>query len=223
MPHYQGIPQEHLHGIRACAASQGAHYPMSVSTPDAFIEARIHAAYLAETFPHVKTLVDVGCAGGHFVLAWLELGRFGIGIDAHPDAPPCLGAPILLRDATIPLDVGLKADAVTCWDMPEHVPESVADGLVKNLTLMAPLIFFSASPPLYSGAHGHINCQEPAWWEEKFARLDYLPWPGQDEWKAGLKHRIESAPQGCSYIWWVWSSHARIFIRRLSPAHGAES
>lgn len=210
-PLYQGIPQQHVEAIHEVLNSQGRHYPMSVSTAEARGEARIHARHLVETFPHLKTLVDVGCAGGHFVLAWLELGRFAIGMDAHPDAPPCLGAPIFLRDATLPLDAVIHADAVTCWDMPEHVPEAAADGLVKNLTLMAPLIFFSAAPPLYAGAHGHINCQEPPWWEEKFARLGYHPWPGQDEWKARLKSKIETA-QGTSFIWWVWSSHARIFM-----------
>ena len=210
MPLYQGVPEAHRVGIHECLVSQGPHYPMSVSTAEALIEARIHAAHLADTFPDVKTLVDVGCAGGHLVLAWLELGRFAIGIDAHPDAPPCLGAPIFLRDATLPLDAVPRADVVTCLDMPEHVPESSADGLVLNLTLMAPLVLFSAAPPLYAGAHGHINCQEPPWWEEKFARLGYHPWPGQDEWKWSLKEKIEAA-QGCSYIWWAWSSHARIF------------
>lgn len=222
MPPLQGIPIEHREGIDECMMSQGTSYPHSVSTPGAVAEARVHARYIHETFPNLRTVVDVGTAGGHFPMAWLELGLFAIGIDPHPDAPLTLGAPILLRDAGIPLDVLPKADAVTCWDCGEHLPESKAEGLVRNLCMMAPMVFFSSDDK--PGAHGHVNCKPPEWWEMLFEDNGYRravgvygngsPGMSWEEWKVGLQKTIEASPPHESYLYWVWTGASYLYVSK---------
>jgi len=223
MPAYQGIPPEHLSGIHECLMSQKVSYPHSVSTPGAVAEAKIHAAYIHETFPSLRCIVDVGACGGHFPMAWLGLGLFAIGIDPHPDGPATLGAPILLRDAGIPLDVVPQADAVVSWDCAEHLPESKADGLIRNLCAMAPLVFFSSDDK--PGAHGHVNCKPAEWWERLFAENGYYrathlkPPRGTilwEEWRAGLRGRIEAVPPHESYLYWVWTDASFLYVRASS-------
>lgn len=218
MPAYQGIPPEHIQGIYECLSSQAHSYPHSVSTPGAVAEAKIHAAYIHETFPWIRTIVDVGTCGGHFLMAWLGLGLFAIGIDPHPDGPATLGAPILLRDAGIPLDVLPQADVVTCWECAEHLPEAKAEGLIKNLCSMAPSVFFSSDDK--PGAHGHVNCKPPEWWEELFLRNHFvrathvttrkMPW---EDWRMGLKARIEAVPPHESYLYWVWTGASYLYTK----------
>jgi hypothetical protein len=201
-----------MDGIQKVTQEHGAHYPMSVSTPEACRESDLVAQYFHETFPWIKTVIDVGCCGGHFILSLLRQGVMTIGVDAHQDAPPCLGAPILLRDATLELDVPLRADAVICWEMAEHVPAEKADVLAENLTKMSDIIFFSAGVPGYDGAHGHQNCQVPEYWEKKFDNLGFsvdsiLPW------RQALKELVEAKYRE-SYLWWIWSDQSRLYKKR---------
>jgi|SRR3972149_1072444 len=210
MPLYQGIPQKHMEGINIVTKDHGAHYPMSVSTPDACSEADTIAIHFHKSFPEIKTVVDIGCCGGHLVLSLLKQGVFAFGVDAHIDAPPCLGAPILLRDATIELDILPKADAVICWEMAEHVPIEKANILITNLCQISDNIFFSAGIPGYEGAHGHQNCQTPKYWEEKFQLHGYSSIESFQIWKDSLRKTIESI-QGQSYLWWSWSDQSRLY------------
>jgi hypothetical protein len=218
MPPLQGIPENHREGIQECLQSQSPNYPHSVSTPGACAEARVVAKYLHETFPGIRTIVDVGTAGGHFPMAWLEQGGFAIGIDPHPDAPLTLGAPILLRDAGLPLDVLPRADAVTCWDCAEHIPANKADQFVRNLCLMAPMIFFSSDDK--PGAQGHVHCVPPEYWELLFAKEGYYratKMPGSEllwsAWRMGLKATIEASPPHESYLYWIWTDASYLYLK----------
>jgi len=220
MPKFQGIPEKHIRGIGACGVLHGVHYAMSVSTPEACLEAKVIAQHLVEHYPEIRNYVDVGCCGGHLVLGLLDAGVSAFGIDALADAHECLGAPILLRDATIPLDVTVKADAVICWEMAEHVVETQADGLLANLTQMSDTIFFSAGLPGYEAAHGHVNCQPAEYWQEKFEKLGYFQDARFDAWRASLRVRIEEHNKkafnsdGTSYLWWSWSAQSFLYRKK---------
>ncbi len=219
MPPLQGIPENHREGIQECLQSQSPNYPHSVSTPGACAEARVVAKWLRDSFPSIRTIVDVGTAGGHFPMAWIEQGGFAIGMDPHPDAPLTLGAPILLRDAGLPLDVLPQADAVTCWDCAEHLPEHKAEQFVKNLCLMSKWVFFSSDDK--PGAQGHQNCKAPEWWEMLFAAQGYFradvggcyveTWSA---WKDGLRKKIEAAPPFESYLYWIWTGASYLYIKQ---------
>lgn len=221
MPLYQGVPPDHLRSVNECLSSHGAHYPMSVSTQGAIDEAKILAGYVLETFPKligapINSICDVGCAGGHLVLAFLQCGVTAIGLDAHPDAPPCLGAPILLRDAAITLDIIPRVSLAVCLDTAEHVPDYKADKLVENLCSMAPAVYFSAGLPGYEGAHGHVNCQPVNYWAQKFKRFGYHPFADEhrwSDWRMTLKAKIEAGPAGESYCWWSWGEQARLYLK----------
>lgn len=228
MPLYQGVPPDHMEVIHEVLISHGAHYAMSVSTAGAVAEANILVAHLLESFPLVTSVCDVGCCGGHHVLAFLRRGIVAIGLDAHPDSPPCLGMPILLRDAAGHLDVTPKVDLAMALDMPEHVPAAKADQLVANLCSMAPMVYFSAGLPGYEGAQGHVNCQPVAYWEQKFAEHGYVPLPDEDiwrTWRMELKAKIEAVPPHESYCWWSWTDQARLYQRKdriLFPLQGED-
>lgn len=227
-PLYQGVPPDHMEAIHEVLVSHGNHYPMSVSTQGAIDEARILAGHVLATFPNVRSVLDCGCCGGHHVLAFLQRGIVALGLDAHPDAPPCLGMPILLRDAAGVLDVTPKVDLAMALDMPEHVPAAKADQLVSNLCNMAPMVYFSAGLPGYEGAQGHQNCQPVSYWEKKFAAHGYVPLPDEEMWRSwrmALKAKIEATPPHESYCWWSWGDQARLYQdqrRILFPLNNKE-
>jgi hypothetical protein len=60
-----------------------------------------------------------------------------------------------------------QADVVLCMEVAEHLPASQADQMVQQVcnTVSGALIWTAAVPG--QQGHGHINLQEPAYWEEK--------------------------------------------------------
>ncbi len=61
-----------------------------------------------------------------------------------------------------------RADLVCCVEVLEHIPEPSAALAVHNLCdLSKRWVYFSAAQPGQLG-HGHVNCQPPAYWIEKF-------------------------------------------------------
>lgn len=125
----------------------------------------------------VSSVLDVGCGLGH----WLgEFRRHGIddflGLDGDHVPQDRLVIPrerFQARDLTLSFDLGRKFDLVTCLEVAEHLPAEKAEQFVECLTWHAPVILFSAAIPAQGGS-GHVNCQWPSWWAERFIKHGFI-------------------------------------------------
>jgi SAM-dependent methyltransferase len=123
-------------------------------------------------------ILDVGCGPGIYVDALQSRGLAADGIDIDPKTP-YEKIDVFSEDFSRFLtgrcfpENAFPYDICLCLEVAEHLPEDRADEFVKKLTQVAPTVIFSAAVP-GQGGHGHINCQQKEYWEEKFARLNYV-------------------------------------------------
>lgn len=115
-------------------------------------------------------IIDVGCGPGIYVKALREAGVDADGVDLDPRCPYTV---MNIFSPVFGEKYDGKYDLAMCIEVAEHLPASMADELVKRLTLLAPVVLFSAAVP-GQGGHGHINCQPKSYWVEKFALLNYV-------------------------------------------------
>ena len=115
---------------------------------------------------HPKTAIDVGCASG-LLLSKLKAKGIGvIGIDGPWINKTMLRIPeesFVMKDITKPLVMGKKFDICICLETAEHIEEEYADTLVKSLTNLSDIVFFSAAIPMQLGKH-HVNLQWQSYW-----------------------------------------------------------
>jgi len=124
----------------------------------------------------VGSIVDVGCGSGSWVAVAQSLGVSDVqGVDGAYVDKAVLEIPadrFSSHDLTRPLDLGRSFDLALCLEVAEHIPATAASTLVDSLTLLAPLVLFSAAVPLQPGTH-HINSQWPGYWAALFATRGY--------------------------------------------------
>ncbi|MEM4360241.1 MAG: methyltransferase domain-containing protein [Candidatus Bilamarchaeaceae archaeon] len=126
---------------------------------------------------HPKSVVDVGCGIGTWLSVFQEYGVENIlGIDGEyvnreklliPDncfLPMDLSNPHFLPD--------IRFDLALCLEVAEHIPESSAEKLIRFVTKLAPVVFFSAAIPGQGGA-GHVNEQWQDYWVNLFEKEGY--------------------------------------------------
>lgn len=122
----------------------------------------------------VRTVVDVGGGEGWWARAFLDHGATEAtcldGGTRHEEAPGVRFIPV---DLTRPFSMHDVFDLAVCLEVAEHVPAVHADRLVESLCNLAPVVLFSAAMPRQGGT-GHVNCQPPAYWAEKFAAHGYI-------------------------------------------------
>jgi len=80
---------------------------------------------------------------------------------------------INLENETVPNHI--KADVAICTEVAEHLPESCANNLIKNLCGISKIIIFTAAPPGQGDVehHDHVNEQLPIYWVNKFKDFGY--------------------------------------------------
>jgi SAM-dependent methyltransferase len=125
-----------------------------------------------------NSVVDVGCGMG----AWLKIFQNAgvkdiLGLDGAWVVRKELCIPetsFKEVDINKPFTIGRKADLAMSLEVGEHLPDSSADGLVKNLIGTAPVVLFSAAIPAQPGT-GHINGQWPDYWAKIFKKYGYIP------------------------------------------------
>jgi SAM-dependent methyltransferase len=122
------------------------------------------------------SVLDVGCGAGVWLKTFQDFGVTDVlGVD-RSDVPPSSLAidseQFQPRDLTESMHLGRKYDLVISLEVAEHLPESVAETFVDNLTRHSDLIVFSAAIPLQGGTD-HVNEQWPDYWNKKFLARGY--------------------------------------------------
>jgi SAM-dependent methyltransferase len=142
-----------------------------------------------------QSILDIGCGTGVWLKIAQELGVYEIiGIDGdyvNRNSLAISESNFLAKDLKEPFDLNKKFDLVISSEVAEHLPLSVAEQFVSNLTKHSDFILFSAAAPGQGGTY-HINEQPQQFWVDQFFEKGYLPidflrkdiWtvPGVDWW-----------------------------------------
>lgn len=141
-----------------------------------------------------KSVLDVGCGIGTWLKAFEENGVSDyIGVDGNYVDRSLLKVPdskFIPHDLRKDWSLERKFDLVVSLEVAEHLPEQVADQLIKVLINHGDTILFSAAIP-GQGGQNHLNEQWPEYWQDKFLQHGYyfhdvirpLIWANQNiEW-----------------------------------------
>jgi SAM-dependent methyltransferase len=120
-----------------------------------------------------RSVVDVGCGDGTWLSVVAAHGVADvIGIDgAYVDRSRLLipRDRFVERDLSRPFTIDRAFDLAISLEVGEHLPDSSADGFVRSIASLAPVVAFSAAVPHQTGNH-HVNERWPEYWAEAFAR-----------------------------------------------------
>lgn len=138
--------------------------------------ARAVIPLILQTFP-ARSVVDLGCGVG----TWLSVVRESgiedvVGMDGDYVDQAMLQIPqaqFIATDLREALPLHRSFDLALCLEVAEHLPSDFAATLVKNLTLLAPVVVFSAAIPGQGGTD-HVNEQWQDYWRELFAARGYV-------------------------------------------------
>src|SRR5262245_27058351 len=127
---------------------------------------------------HPRRVVDVGCGTGTWLAAFAEHGATEVlGLDGEYVDRALLDIPadcFVPADLTQPVHQLGRYDLALCLEVAEHLPASRAEGLVSDLTNLAPVVLFSAAIPLQGGVN-HVNEQWPEYWAGLFRDRGFVP------------------------------------------------
>jgi len=128
-----------------------------------------------------KSVIDVGCGPGIYLLPFQERGLRVLGIDACHIGGECLEEGNFQRvDLRFPFVPEEKFDLAICFEVAEHLERHWSERLVDTLSECADVILFTGAVPGQGGTY-HINEQPHEFWLDMFKeRHGYVVHPLQD-------------------------------------------
>jgi glycosyltransferase involved in cell wall biosynthesis/2-polyprenyl-3-methyl-5-hydroxy-6-metoxy-1,4-benzoquinol methylase len=121
------------------------------------------------------TLLDVGCAIGMLVEALRERGVDAHGIDisnwAISQVPDALSQ--FCRVGSITEEIPGHYDLITCIEVLEHLPPSLAEASIANMCRHADMVLFSSTPDDFDEPT-HLNVEPTSYWSTLFLRCGFL-------------------------------------------------
>ncbi|HEY5026287.1 MAG TPA: glycosyltransferase [Acidimicrobiales bacterium] len=134
--------------------------------------ARLASSIVATLGPH--TVLDMGCATGMLVEALRDRGVDARGIDvsawAISQVPGSLRPFCKVGSITDELDG--RYDLITCFEVLEHLPPSLAAESVANLCRHSDAILFSSTPDDFDEPT-HLNVESGGYWARLFFRQGF--------------------------------------------------
>ncbi|WP_017654583.1 class I SAM-dependent methyltransferase [Fortiea contorta] len=128
---------------------------------------------------HPQTVAEFGCGPGHLSRELAKLGVKVIAVDGH-SYPDFTGLAVEfhrldLNDHTAIANffANKHFDLAICVEVAEHLQPVVSSTLIEWLTLVAPVVIFSAAVP-HQGGHGHINLQPREYWHNEFIQREFV-------------------------------------------------
>jgi glycosyltransferase involved in cell wall biosynthesis len=121
------------------------------------------------------TSLDVGCAHGMLVEALRERGVDARGIDISTWAIDQVPAPIkpFCRVGSITEEIEGRYDLITCLEVLEHLPPSLAEQSVGNLCRHTDAVLFSSTPDDFDEPT-HLNVEPNGYWARLFLRNGFV-------------------------------------------------
>jgi len=122
----------------------------------------------------INSVVDVGCALGSWLLAFMEEGIDDvIGVEKEWVDIEKIKIPKEKFTNNI-LSIDRKFDLAVSLEVAEHIEKEEIPQYLLQLTRLSNLILFSAAIP-GQGGRGHVNEQWPEYWKRGFAEYNYVP------------------------------------------------
>ncbi|HLK58709.1 MAG TPA: class I SAM-dependent methyltransferase [Chthonomonadaceae bacterium] len=123
-----------------------------------------------------RSIVDVGCGVGAWLSAFQEQGiEDMLGVDGDYVNRELLMIPqakFRSYDLKCPFRVDREFDLAMCLEVAEHLPWEAAETLIESLTLLSPVVLFSAAVP-HQGGVFHVNEQWQEFWQNQFVAQGY--------------------------------------------------
>jgi 2-polyprenyl-3-methyl-5-hydroxy-6-metoxy-1,4-benzoquinol methylase len=170
---------------------------------------------LYRAFPDRARLrvLDLGCAGGGLVRSLIDDGHLAVGLEGS-DYPKInqtgewatISQHLHTCDITQPFQITaagsnepIRFDAITAWELMEHIPEPSLPQLLKNIdNHLAPggRLLFSIATFLdwdeRTGVIWHVTVKPREWWIEQFRAAGFDVEPehrfGKNDWVRGSGH-----------------------------------
>ena len=124
----------------------------------------------------LKTVLDLGCARGLYVAAFMENGVTAIGLEGARAAVenPVRRATLIRHDLRKKLPrLRYMFDLILSIEVAEHIEPEYEKVYIDNLTKhFAPYIVMTAAPPGQAG-ECHINLKPKEYWVEKIEARSY--------------------------------------------------
>lgn len=138
------------------------------------------APKLAEAL-QIERMVDIGCATGHWVNAFLASGVDARGIEGSTAAGRYLVCPkdrVSFADLRQPLSTpAYDVDLVMSIEVAEHIESKYVNMFLQNIVRYNPTyIFITAATPGQGGQY-HVNEQPFDYWIDKFQKYGYAQDP----------------------------------------------
>lgn len=133
-----------------------------------------NALYSVFKMGHQASIVDVGCATGDIVKELNSRGFMADGIEGAKTALPYMQTnSVYIFDLRKQLSLEFKKyDLAISIEVAEHIEKEYSEIYVENLCKLSDLVFITAALPESKG-HYHVNCQNPEYWIELFAKFGY--------------------------------------------------
>ena len=136
------------------------------------------ARLLSDRLP-IRSVLDVGCAYGTWVKAWIQAGvvdAAGMDGDYVDRARIEIANELFVsHDLNQSFDLGRRFDLVQSLEVGEHIKPSSSEDFVASIAAHAStFVLFSAAPP-GQGGEFHINEQPYDYWRELFGKHGFVP------------------------------------------------
>lgn len=125
---------------------------------------------------HPKTVTDLGCATGLYMIGFMiaDIKCRGIELSINAlDPTVCIVDPssITIADMRESILFPDYSDVVLCLEVLEHIPEEYADQAVRNVINAGKNLVISPSP--HGGGEHHHNPKPKDYWMTKFKEYHY--------------------------------------------------
>jgi SAM-dependent methyltransferase len=191
-------------------ASNDTKFPRGSKNDNSIALRFNHKLYeFLSAYPRLRVL-DLGCAGGGFVRSLIDDGHFAVGLEGS-DYPlrnqtgewATIPRHLFTCDITKPFQLldeatgePLQFEAITAWELMEHIPEDGLGGLLENIDRhLAPegRLLLSIATFLdwdqRTGTVWHVTVKPREWWKDRFAQHGFVideqhPFD-EDDWLRG--------------------------------------
>jgi 2-polyprenyl-3-methyl-5-hydroxy-6-metoxy-1,4-benzoquinol methylase len=153
-------------------------------------------------------MIDLGCGCGVYSHLFAEKGVDVVAVDGvQPSARFAFDIPIELRDLTVPFDNPWGAfDLAFCVDVGEHIPESMRDTFLANITQFSDRLLLACAPQGQRGHH-HVNEQPKRYWVRHLAEHGMI-YNKTETGKLCEAFKVLRPP-----LMWMWE-HISVYERR---------
>lgn len=142
-----------------------------------------------------KTILDVGCGDGYYLLILDDAGFDVRGVDGNPHTPSFTKNLGLVGDLTKQIYLG-KYDWVLCLEVGEHIPEEYENTFLGNLHSHNTKGIILSWAIRGQGGDGHINCLDNI---DVIAKLDKYGYLYSADETAKLRGKCAEYPKDG---WW---------------------